>query len=89
MGWVTRAAELGTREGGGEVVLWMLFVGEVTGVLEDDGEEWVARRVREVVAGLGLRDWEEVREVLRKFPWVDVCYDGKGGALWERSLRLY
>jgi hypothetical protein len=72
---------------GKEAVLWMLFVGVAAEVFDLGGADgWVISTTREVATGLGLSDWESVRRVLGRFPWVDALHARKGQAHWERCM---
>ncbi|KAL2131203.1 hypothetical protein VTI74DRAFT_5406 [Chaetomium olivicolor] len=74
-----------------EVVLWMIFIGVAAEVFdESDVEGWVVPKAREAVGALGLGTWENVVNVLRRWPWIDALHGKRGREFWEwcRGLSI-
>lgn len=69
----------------GRLELWFLFVARIS-VLDapEDEEMLVAATARVLRAmGLGGAGWDQVRDVLRAFMWVDWLHSEGGRAFWE------
>ncbi|KAF7558905.1 hypothetical protein G7046_g5263 [Stylonectria norvegica] len=71
------------KSGNGEALLWMLFTGRVS-VFKGEDDVWLVPRAREIAASLGLRTWNDVRQVLTKFAWVEMLHDKIGCTIWVK-----
>lgn len=70
------------------ILLWLLFAGETAALFQDQAEQvWVARRVRSTALALGLRTWQDIRDLLANFMWVECIQDETGLALWTRAVE--
>ncbi|SPO01794.1 uncharacterized protein DNG_04467 [Cephalotrichum gorgonifer] len=69
-----------------EVLLWMLFVGRASVFTPRD--EWLVSMVGRVLYDLSLYSWEEVLEVLGRFPWVGVLFDKAGKSLYDAATSV-
>lgn len=67
-----------------EVVLWILFVGEVS-AFGDMDHEWLIPKIAETSRFLGIDTWEGVSRVLATFPWVNDIHGKSSYALWYKS----
>ncbi|KAI1469246.1 uncharacterized protein F4812DRAFT_323434 [Daldinia caldariorum] len=65
-----------------EVLLWILFMAGITipGLPED---EHFMRRISEVTISLDLQSWDDVRQILSKFPWIKAIHERPGNTLWN------
>lgn len=97
VGWVCdggyRHGDEDEKRGVLEALLWMLMMTVVAGVLDlgnsGEGEEtWVVVRTREVAQRLGLADWDDARQVLERFPWVEAWHGKRGRVFWEMCTGL-
>lgn len=66
-----------------EVYLWTLFIGS-TSVFSKQDDAWLIPRIQKTMLALDLHDWEDVSQLLTKFPWVHVLHDKPALALWNR-----
>lgn len=73
----------GMTVGGWKLVLWSAFVAGVS-IFEDFGEPWLNDLVTKALSALGLRTWDETREVLKEFMWVDLVFGYHGKRLFDR-----
>jgi hypothetical protein len=80
---VAGGAVLGEAVGAWKLVLWSAFVAGVS-IFEDFSEPWLNDLVTRALSGLGLRTWDETREVLKEFMWVDLIFGYDGKRLFER-----
>jgi hypothetical protein len=80
--------ERGIPEGYDDVMLWLLFMGGISGLEELCGRAWLGARIRRTAQSLGIGNWIELRDVLRRFPWISCHHDDGGKALWEAATRV-
>ncbi|KAL1633069.1 hypothetical protein SLS56_003140 [Neofusicoccum ribis] len=73
-----------------ESLLWVLFLGwaAASQLRGDDasaieGAKWLIRHCFHVFEILGLREEEDLVEVLLEFPWDELSYRGRCKALWS------
>ncbi|PMD31034.1 hypothetical protein L207DRAFT_591968 [Hyaloscypha variabilis F] len=71
-----------------KVLLWVLFMGRAS-VFNDLGDWWIVPKIREICIDLNLRTWEDVRNILSRFPWVGSVHGQSGRSLWEKSEDNY
>lgn len=71
----------------GKLVLWFLFVGGVVD-LGDVNKGWFKVRISKVAEELRLREWVQVKAVLRKFSWVEELHDRPCLALWNETVMM-
>ncbi|KAL2167994.1 hypothetical protein VTG60DRAFT_529 [Thermothelomyces hinnuleus] len=76
--------EEGTESGG--LVLWFLSVARTSVLVGDEDEELLARAAGPAVDALQLWEarWPDVRELLRRYMWIDWVHSKEGAAFWER-----
>lgn len=67
--------------------LWSLFVARLSVFVESDGD-WLQGLLIRTISSLGLRDWSDIREVLKSFLWVDVVFDTPAKELFDKSLAI-
>lgn len=66
-----------------EMLLWLLFIGAASCCLWKH-PTWVST-AEHTVQGLGIKNWEGVKKILAKFPWVNAVHDAAGQVLWHRT----
>jgi hypothetical protein len=66
-----------------EFVFWLLVLGGVSASEKDD-VEWMVVRLREKALELGVVTWDDARNCLLKFPWMNVIHDTSGQRLWNQ-----
>lgn len=59
------------------VLLWTLFIGSVA-VFKPSDDEWLIPTARTAMQALDLSTWEDVRQVVAAFPWVNALHDRTG-----------
>lgn len=69
-----------TRQESQEAFLWLLFMGAVSSCLHAN-PSWISITAH-TLDGLGLKTWEDVRNTLAYFPWVNTLHDPAGRAFW-------
>jgi hypothetical protein len=67
-----------------ELMLWLLFVGGISVVPEED-EHWLCTSIQQVARRRGIEDWTEMHRCLRQFPWIGSVHDESGKQLWDLS----
>ncbi|KAI8631850.1 hypothetical protein F5Y19DRAFT_377458 [Xylariaceae sp. FL1651] len=74
-----------------ELLLWLLCTGNASMSKALNEEIWLIPKISEVTRRLelDLRSWEDVLEILQKFPWVSVFQDEAAQALWNQVSSSY
>ncbi|KAI1479565.1 hypothetical protein F4774DRAFT_381368 [Daldinia eschscholtzii] len=63
------------------ILLWILFMAGLTiSDLPDNGN--FMQRIRKLTTSLCLQSWDDVRQILSKFPWINAINEKPGIALW-------
>jgi hypothetical protein len=73
----------------GKLRLWFLFVARISVLFGAEDEDLLVRAAVGVVEGLafsGEVEWQEVREVLRVFMWIDWVRPKEGKMFWEKVV---
>lgn len=70
-----------------ELLLWLLFIGAVSSC-QWKNPVWVSI-TKHAIHGLGIKNWEDVKKILTKFPWVNVLHDKAGQALWYGCMDVH
>lgn len=65
------------------IMLWLLLVGAISGLSEDI---WLKRRLREHVNACQVRSWNEMRDVLKSYMWIDLLHDKLGKEVFVSAL---
>ncbi|KAH8650082.1 hypothetical protein BX600DRAFT_517300 [Xylariales sp. PMI_506] len=65
--------------------LWMLLVGRAS-VLGKADDVWIEPDLREVIADLGLGNWQAAKTALHCFPWIGVVHDSDAQELVQRIV---
>ncbi|BCS26452.1 uncharacterized protein APUU_51163S [Aspergillus puulaauensis] len=69
------------------VLLWTLFIGSVA-VFKPSDDEWLIPTTRTAMQALDLSTWEDVRQVVAAFPWVNALHDRTGIVLCSAQKFL-
>ncbi|KAI1014183.1 hypothetical protein LB504_008870 [Fusarium proliferatum] len=69
-----------------EVKFWLLILGGIS-VSLPDGREWFVERLREQASLLGIITWEQAKDCLARFPWMNAIHDEPSRKLWDQ-VRL-
>ncbi|PYH91363.1 hypothetical protein BO71DRAFT_51560 [Aspergillus ellipticus CBS 707.79] len=64
-----------------ELATWLMFIGGIW-TSGDVDREWLIFRIARVVNQLGMKRWEEVRDLVKKFPWINALHDELGLGQW-------
>ena len=67
-----------------EMLLWILFIGK-TSIFKESDDIWLVPLITRKMRALNLRTWEDVHQMLAKWPWVKALHDKIGRHLYERS----
>lgn len=68
-----------------KLLLWSLFVAAL-GVFEDFDRDWIRVMMVQRASSLNLQDWDETRNILKTFLWIDFVYDEPGRQLFNDWL---
>lgn len=69
---------------GQKLLLWVLFMGGAS-IFSQADDVWLNPKIASTMHALDLHTWQDVSQVLAKFPWVHATHDKAGQALWCRS----
>ncbi|KAG7410814.1 hypothetical protein Forpe1208_v009906 [Fusarium oxysporum f. sp. rapae] len=69
-----------------EFAFWLLIVGGIS-VPANDGRGWIVEKLREQASILGIMTWEQAKDRLSRFPWMDAIHDEPSRKLWD-EVRL-
>lgn len=69
------------------VLLWTLFIGSVA-IFKRSDDEWLIPTTRTAMQTLDLSTWEDVRQILAAFPWVNALHDRAGIVLCSTQKFL-
>lgn len=90
---VSRMADDDNSEGGDDdlsrATLWFLFVARISVLGGAEDEPMLVRAARRVLGELGLNrpgvsGWGAVRDVLRRYMWIDWVHSERGKAFYEK-----
>jgi hypothetical protein len=65
------------------MIFWILYIGGIS-VLRNDNLTWLMPWMKTTASSLGIKDWSEAREVLCRYPWIDVFHDAPAQKLWNQ-----
>ncbi|KAI0973203.1 hypothetical protein F4678DRAFT_20777 [Xylaria arbuscula] len=71
-----------------EHLLWLLFTGKSTLLINVDDDIWLVPEISKVAAQLGLSTWDQVSRILQKFPWVRTFSNDTAQTLWNQVCSL-
>jgi hypothetical protein len=66
-----------------EFELWLLFMSDVSTLIDPLKNSWLLDRLSLTTEKLGLRSWEKTRTVLKAHLWVDRLHDDPGEKLFR------
>jgi hypothetical protein len=69
-----------------EILLWMLYIGAASSPQLGAHPTWISK-LKETTDTLKLRTWEQVQDMLAKYPWVNAVHHAAGKALWLHSRK--
>ncbi|GIK05403.1 hypothetical protein Aspvir_009512 [Aspergillus viridinutans] len=69
-----------------EILLWMLYIGAASSSQLGAHPTWISKS-KETIDTLKLSTWEQVQDMLAKYPWVNAVHDTAGKALWLHSHK--
>lgn len=67
--------------------LWLLFVSAVSGLYDGSGK-WLDPSILQTLTDLSLKEWEDVKAILKAHLWIDVLHDSEGKRIMERCLLI-
>ncbi|GIC86098.1 uncharacterized protein Aud_002461 [Aspergillus udagawae] len=69
-----------------EILLWMLYIGAASSSQLGAHPTWISK-LKGTTDTLKLRTWEQVQDMLAKYPWVNAVHHAAGKALWLHSSK--
>ncbi|RHZ64512.1 hypothetical protein CDV55_106705 [Aspergillus turcosus] len=69
-----------------ELLLWMLYIGAASSSHLGAHPTWISKS-KETIDTLKLMTWEQVQDMLAKYPWVNAVHDTAAKALWRQSHK--
>jgi hypothetical protein len=76
------------QETSGMVILWCLLVTGLPAITELD-EAWFMPLLIKQVRNEGAKSWDEMRNILKTFLWIDALHDKEGKKLYNQALTKY
>ncbi|PKX89329.1 uncharacterized protein P174DRAFT_378809 [Aspergillus novofumigatus IBT 16806] len=67
-----------------EILLWILCIGAASSPQLGAHPTWITKS-KETIDTLKLKTWEQVQDILAKYPWVNAVHDTAGKTLWHQS----
>lgn len=67
-----------------ELDLWLLFLVGSSLLQEAHHDAWLLPRLWDIMEHLKLETWEDTKDVLMKYPWIDNFYEKKASSLFGR-----
>ncbi|KAF5664846.1 hypothetical protein FDENT_12770 [Fusarium denticulatum] len=80
---VKEAIESELSEDEDEFKFWLLILGGIS-VPAKDGRDWFVEKLREQASPLGIVSWEQAKDCLARFPWMDGIHGNPGRKLWDQ-----
>lgn len=65
-----------------ELYLWLAVIGSIW-ISDDDQGGWIRMKVQEASRHAGLTSWNEVRECIQLYPWINSIHNEAGSAVWK------
>lgn len=65
-----------------EFTFWLLILGGIS-VPRNDGREWMVEKLRDLASMLGVMNWEQAKDCLAIFPWMNAIHDEPSRKLWD------
>ncbi|KAI5459123.1 hypothetical protein BGZ63DRAFT_271394 [Mariannaea sp. PMI_226] len=66
------------------LLLWFLLIGR-SSIFRGNGNHWQVSQIRLIIQSLGLQTWDEVKDAVAIFPWVDCLHNEPSRYIWEMS----
>lgn len=79
--------ELAQDDGVLRLRFWLFFMYGIS-MLRGCEDQWLAAQISALAGELGVRSWEDARQVLDLFPWIDIVHDTPGRKLWDLAMPL-
>lgn len=82
-----RVVAMGLDDIDPDVRLWLMFVGGVS-VLPEREEAFLLTNIWDAALAGGVRDWEDARGRLMRFPWISSLFDTEAERFWYSSMTM-
>lgn len=69
-----KAWEIPTDTQGRKLRLWLLCISSISGLYDGTGE-WLSPATSHALAELDLKEWRDVKVILKEYLWIDVLHD--------------
>ncbi|KAF7562841.1 hypothetical protein G7046_g1284 [Stylonectria norvegica] len=70
-----------------KLMLWVMFIMSVS-IYEDHDQDWLQEAMEQSISSLGLCTWEDTKDVLANFLWIDVVFDEPGERWFKHLSRI-
>lgn len=65
------------------IMLWLLIVGGISGL---SGDRWLKDHVREHLNLCQVRSWDEMRDILKSYMWINLLHDKPGKGVFDSAV---
>ncbi|RYO75252.1 hypothetical protein DL764_010538 [Monosporascus ibericus] len=65
------------------LVLWLMILGSIWTTGDVDGD-WLLPKISSEAQRLGLKTWDDARDIICKFPWINALHERPGRAVWRQ-----
>ncbi|RYO78812.1 hypothetical protein DL766_008717 [Monosporascus sp. MC13-8B] len=65
------------------LVLWLMILGGIWTMGDVDGD-WLLPKISSGARRLGLKTWDDARDIICEFPWINTLHEQPGRAVWRR-----
>lgn len=69
-----------------DIMLWLLFIGGISVLTEEENDSWLLLRITSVVQMADVKSWTQLQQRLAQFPWISSIHDEPGAALWRTAM---
>ncbi|KAI1383976.1 uncharacterized protein F4822DRAFT_57322 [Hypoxylon trugodes] len=73
--------------GSEDVLLWVLFIGKIS-IFKGREDAWLVQRASRIMSTLDLRNWDDVCQVISKFPFVCSLHGSSGQSFWNQLNHI-
>jgi hypothetical protein len=71
-----------------QTMLWAAYIGAISSPANSESRKWYISTVREVSESSDPITWQDTREVLRRYLWLDSVCDALGKDVWQETREL-
>ncbi|TVY13988.1 hypothetical protein LARI1_G008670 [Lachnellula arida] len=71
-----------------ELKLWLLFVARMPDSVSEI-DSWIEAEMKKTLGALGLKKWEAVKDILKRYLWIDVLHEKGGKDAFEDATKNF